>query len=207
MSTSRGSRTAFAGVVYVVLVVASLITVGVTPSVEESSRVVSFYRDNNTRVLLGSVLFGLAAVAFLFFIGSLREALSTAEREPKTLASAAFAGGIVAAVGMLIFAALGVALADAADDVDPAALQAINALNVHMYLPLAGGIATLLIASGIVGNRTNVLPNWLTWGGIIIALLVLTPVGFFALLLSKTWVLATSVVMLRGGSPTASGMT
>ena len=73
-------------------------------------------------------------------------------------------------------------MSDAADDVEPAALQAINALNVHKYLRQAGGIVTMLIATGILASRTRVLPKWLARAGIVIALLVLTPLGFFAYL-------------------------
>jgi hypothetical protein len=190
-----------AGMAYVVLVVPSLISVGVTPSVDKPvGEIISFYRDNNTSVLIGSVGLGVAAVAFLFFIGFLRSVLNPAERGMDSLRAVAFAGGTVAAVGMLIFAALGVALADGADDVEPAALEAINALNVHMYLPLAGGIVTFLIATGLVAMRTTVVPRWLAWAAIIIAFLAFTPVSFFAFLGSIPWVLAISAVLLRNGA-------
>lgn len=198
MPADRTSRLPLAGIAYVALVVASSATVGITPSVDQPiDEIVSFYGDNDQTVLIGSVLFALAAVAFLFFIGALRHHFDAAGAEADPLASVAHMGGGVASVGMLIFAGLGVALADAADDVEPAALQALNALNVHMYLPLAGGIFTLLVATGIVAIRGNSLPKWLAWSGIVVALLVFTPMGFFAFLLSIPWVLAASIILMR----------
>lgn len=199
MSQARASLASLTGLAYVVLLVASLFAMGITPSVQDSTdEIVSFYADKDTNVLIGSVLFGLAAVAFLFFIGSFRSMLGSDEGSTGSLSAVAFGGGIVAAAGMLIFAGLGVTLADGADNLEPSAMQAINALNVHMYLPLAGGIVTFLVATGLVGIRTKVLPRWLAWAAIVIAILVFTPVGFFAFLGSIPWVLVTSIVLLRG---------
>lgn len=199
MSQARASLAPLTGLAYVGFLVASLFAMGVTPTVQDSTdEIVSFYADRATNVLIGSVLFGLAAIAFLFFIGGFRSILRSGEGPTGSLSTVAFAGGIVAAVGMLIFAGLGVTLADGADNLEPAAMQAINALNVHMYLPLAGGIVTFLVATGLVGIRTNVLPKWLARAAIVIAILAFTPVGFFAFLGSIPWMLVTSIVLLRG---------
>jgi len=45
--------------------------------------------------------------------------------------------------------------------------------------------------------RVASLPSWLGWIGIVIGLLAMTPIGFFAFLASGIWIVLTSVVLLR----------
>lgn len=201
MSQTRGSLAPLTGVVFVLLFVASFIVVGDAPDANDPvQEVVSFYTENDAETTIGALLFGVGAVFFLFFVGSLRSVLRTAEGGTGWLSNVAFAGGIVAAAGMLIFAGLGFTLGDVAEDLDPGAVQAINALSFDLFFPLAGGIVVLLFASGLVSVRTEVLPRWLGWAGLVIAVASFTPAGFFAFLASIAWVLVVSILLWRGGT-------
>jgi hypothetical protein len=201
MSQARGSLAHLTGVVFVLLFVASFVVVGESPDADESAQeVVSFYTENDTETIIGALLFGLSAVFFLFFVGSLRSVLRPAEGATGWLSNVAFAGGIVAAVGMLIFAGLGFTLGDAVENLDPVAIQAINALSFNLFFPAAGGIVTFLFASGLVSIRTEALPRWLGWAALVIAVAGFTPAGFFAFLASIAWVLIVSIVLMRGGT-------
>lgn len=194
------------GVVFVVLLVLSFIVVGETPGADDSaSEVVSFYTDNEGEMFLSALSAGFAAVFFLFFVGSLTSVLQSAEGPGAWLSGVARAGGIVAAVGMLIFAGLAFTLGDVADRLEPEATQALNALNADLFFPLAAGIATFLFATGLVAVRTRALPPWLAWAAVVIGVACITPLGFFAFLASIAWVFVASVVLARvTGPPVAS---
>lgn len=190
------------GVVFVVLLVLSFIVVGETPGADDSaSEVVSFYTDNEGEMFLSALSAGLAAVFFLFFVGSLTSVLQSAEGPGAWLSGVARAGGIVAAVGMLIFAGLAFTLGDVADRLEPEATQALNALNADLFFPLAAGIATFLFATGLVAVRTRALPPWLAWAAVVIGVACITPLGFFAFLASIAWVFVASVVLARVTGP------
>ena len=75
--------------------------------------------------------------------------------------------------------------------------QALNVLDNDLFLPLAGGIAVMILASGISLVRSvTLLPHWLGWVAVVIGILGFTPAGFFAFLASGLWVLVVSVLLL-----------
>lgn len=195
------------GAVFAVLLVASFVVAGETPGADDSvEEVVSFYSDNESEVVISAILSGLSAVFLLFFVGSLGSVLRSAEGPTEGLSAVARAGGVVAAVGVLIFAGLLFTLGDAADTLEPEATQALNALNADFFFPLAGGLATLLFATGLVAVQSRVLPGWLGWSALVIAVVTFSPLGFVAFLASIAWVLVTSVLLSfgRGRAPTVS---
>ena len=197
------------GVVFVVVLVLSFLVGGETPSADDSAtEVVSFYTDNEGEMFMSAFLAALAAVFFLFFVGHLTNVLRSGERAGTDISGVARAGGIVAAVGMLIFAGLTFTLGDVADELEPEAAQALNALNADFFFPLAGGIATFLLATGLVAVRSRVLPPWLSWAALVIGVASFTPLGFFAFLASIAWVLVASIVLTRAvTAPPVAGTT
>jgi hypothetical protein len=108
----------------------------------------------------------------------------------------------VLGVGVLSFAGFTFTLADGADHLTPDAAQAINALNSDFFFPLAAGLSTLLLATGISGVRTQVLPAWLSWIAIVLGIAAITPAGFFAFTAFGLWVLVVSFVLWRTASAT-----
>ncbi|MGH2748048.1 MAG: hypothetical protein ACRDKB_09015 [Actinomycetota bacterium] len=198
---------ALTGVVFVVLLVVSFIVSGETPEADASSQeIISFYSENEAEITVSSILFGLGAVFFLFFNGTLRSVLRSAEGGTGTLSAVVYAGGVVATVGMLIFAGLGFTLGDTAGELEPAAAQALNALSSDFFLPLAGGIATFLFAAGLVTIRTGALPRWLGWVAIVLAIVEFSPIGFFVFLATLLWVLVVSILLVLGGEKAPAEM-
>ena len=199
MAQVRKGRVSLTGAAYAVLLVASFAVSGETPGADESTQeVVSFYSENESKVMVSAILTGLSAVFFLFFIGSLGSVLQSREGDRAGLPAVARAGGVVAAVGILIFGGLMFTLGDAADSLEPAAVQTLNALNADFFLPLAAGMATFLLATGLLAVRSRVLPLWLGWAAVVIAVASFTPLGFFAFLASIAWVFAASLVLGLG---------
>lgn len=111
------------------------------------------------------------------------------------LSAVAFAGAIVFAVGAAVGATLHLALADTPDDIDPVAVQALNALDWDYFIPFAVRMSTLLLAAGISVVRHGALPKWLGWIAIVLVVAAYTPAGFFAFLAGGLWILVTSTLL------------
>jgi vacuolar-type H+-ATPase subunit I/STV1 len=189
------------GVAFVILVVIGFIVGGESPDPDASpQKILSYYNDNDTQQIVASLLLGVGTVFFFFFLGVLRTVLRAVEGAVGRLSAVAFGGGLVLGVGMLAFAGFTFTLADSADHLTPDAAQALHVLNSDFFFPVSAGLATLLIATGIAGIRTRVLPAWISWIAIVLGIAALTPAGFFAFLAFGLWVLVVSVILWRAAS-------
>jgi hypothetical protein len=199
------------GVAFVVVLIVGFIVGGEPPDVDEPvAEIVDFYREDDDTIMVGAALQGVAVVLFVFFGGILRKALSAAEPDGdhSVLPTVAFAGTVVLAVGAAIDGTISFALAETADDIDPAAVQALLALWENDFLPMAVGLALLLVASGLSIVRTGALPKWLGWIAILLGLVAITPAGFVAFMGGALWVLIVSVMLTlrrRAGGPSPAG--
>ncbi|MBA2630858.1 MAG: hypothetical protein H0U84_07540 [Thermoleophilaceae bacterium] len=186
------------GVLFVVLLIISFVVVGEEPpTVSDSTarELVEFYGDNEGAVIASAAIATVGAAAFIFFFGYVRKVLRATEGEGGMLSMVAFAGAVVFATGVAIDSTISFALADAADDIDPAAVQALVALFQNDFVPLALGLQVLLLATGISVVRHGALPKWLGWIAILLAVIAVTPAGFVAFLGAGVWVLIVSVVL------------
>ena len=195
------------GVLFVVVVVVSFFLLGDGQDATDKTaqEIVDFYTDNSGQQMAGALLVGLASILFLFFAGWIRRVMRDAEGEGGILSAVAFGGGIVFTAGAAVGASLHLALADTADDIDPVAVQAINAIDWDYFLPFAVGMSVFLLASGISIVRHGVLPKWLGWVAIVIGVAAYTPAGFFGFLGGLLWILVVSVIgIVRARGATAS---
>jgi hypothetical protein len=186
-------------VLFVLLAVLAFIISGETPGTDDSPReILNFYLDNDTSQLWAGAILAWSTVPLMFFLGVLRSTLRAAEGPIARLSAVAFGGGIVLIVGALSFAGFTFTLGDVADDgLTAQAAQTLNALNSDFFFPVAVGVATLLIATGIASLGSRALPAWLAWAALVIGIVALTPLGFFAFLVFLLWVVVTSVVLWR----------
>jgi hypothetical protein len=184
------------GVIFVALLVTTNVLFGSAPeSGDSAAKVIAFYQAHRTRTEISSYLTGLSLFFGLFFYACLRDYLRRAKAGER-LAATAFGGAVLFAVGGGLSAGLQFALADVPSKLSPAAAQALNLLENDMTVfALTAGIALLLMASGIAILRTRLLPVWLGWIAIVIAVVGLTPVGFFAFLAAGLWTLVTSILI------------
>lgn len=189
------------GVAFVIVVVIAFLVGGSTPDINDSpQKILSYYNDHDSKQMFAAFLLSLGTVLLFFFLGVLRTVLRATEGAVGRLSTVAFGGGLVLGVGILSFAGFTFVLADAADHLTPDAAQALNALNVDFFFPLAAGLSTLLLAAGISIARSRVLPVWLGWIAIVLGIAAITPLGFFAFLAFGLWVLVVSVVLWRAAS-------
>ena len=192
------------GVAFVVLVIVSLIIGGEPPSADEPAQeIVDHYIDNKSSIQIGAFLGAVAGTLLVFFFGHVRKVLRAAEGEGGMLSLVALVGAAIVALGAAIDGTISFAIAEAADDIEPASVQTLQALWDNDFLPFALGSQVLWFAAGISIVRHGSLPKWLGWVAIVFGVASLTPIGFFAFVAGAVWILVVSILLsqrARGGS-------
>ncbi len=184
------------GIAAVVLIVASFALAGDTPDADAPvDEVVAYYTAHDGDLSASGNVLAFGALFFLIFATVASGALRRAQAGSDGASALAFGGGVLFTVGLLIFAGVSYALGDAPDKLDPGALQSLHLLNEDLFFPAAVGLVAFLFGAGAGILSTGVLPRWLGWVAIAIAILGLTPVGFFALPLFGLWILVSSVML------------
>ena len=146
----------------------------------------------------------IAATLLVLFGGYLRKVLRAAEGEGHVLSSVVLAGATIVAVGAAIDATLSVTLVETVDDIDPTAVQAINALWNNDYIPIGLGAMILSLSAGLSIVRHGALPKWLGWAAILFAVIAVTPIGFAGVIGTALWILVVSIMLaMRADSATA----
>jgi hypothetical protein len=199
------------GIAFVVLFLVAFFIAGESPMVGDSAEeITSFYVDDRDRVLTAIVLFGLALIAFLWFLGSLAAVLNSAG-EPR-LAATAFGSGLITAgmfsAVMLLTGGLAFTIAE---NGDAGVVQALSDLTWVGQVVISFPAAALVGATSIAALRSLILPNWLGWAGVVGALVIVlggttwatdgfwAPDGGFAfitLIVFLLWLLVASVLLL-----------
>lgn len=196
MSTGMSRWAPLTGVGFFVLAVAAFAVAGETPDTDDSVReIVRFYADNDDSVMLGAVLATIAASFFVFFAGVLRRVLRDAEGPGGILSAVAFGGAIIFAGGIGLDSTISFALADTADKLQPVGIQALNALYSSDFLAFILGLQIFLLAVGISVVRHGALPKWIGWIAIVLGVIAVTPIGFFAFLAGGILILIISVLL------------
>jgi hypothetical protein len=207
MARNREWLVPLTGVAFIVVGIVSFIVGGEPKSADEPVReIVAYYVDNKDSVRAAAFI-GLAASLLLIFFGAyLRKVLQAAQPEGEMLSLVSFIGLVVVGVGFAIDTTISFALAEAAEDIDPVAVQALQALWDNDFLPIALGLLMFLWATGLSVIRSGVLPKWLGWVMILLGILGFTPIGFVAFIGSAILVLALSILLsLRARSTPATG--
>jgi hypothetical protein len=193
------------GAAFVVVAIASFIVGGEPPDAGHSAQeIANFYSDNESSIMIGGILTGIAATLLVFFAGYLRRELHKAEGEGGMLSLVAFAGALVLAAGAALDATILFAMADASDKVQPAQLQTLQALWDNDFLPLALGTQVFLLAAGLSIVRHGALAAWMGWVAIVLGVAAMTPVGFIAFVGGGLWIVVASTMLAmraRGATP------
>jgi hypothetical protein len=196
MTRSRDWLVPLTGVGFVVLGIVSFIVGGEPKSADDPVReIVDFYIDNKDSVQAGAFI-GVAATVLLVFFGAyLRRVLRAGAGEGEMLSLVSFIGIAIVAVGFAIDTTILIALSEAADDINPIAVQSLQALWDNDFVPLALGVLLFLWGTGLSVIRSGVLPKWLGWVMIVLGVLGLTPLGFVSAIGAAILVLALSILL------------
>jgi hypothetical protein len=207
MTRSREWLVPLTGVGFVVLGIVSFIVGGEPKSADEPvGEIVEYYVDNKDSIQVAAFI-GVAATLLLVFFGAyLRRVLRAAAPEGEILSLVSFLGLVVVAVSFAIDTTILIALSEAADDIDPVAVQSLQALWDNDFVPLVLGVLMFLWATGLAVIRTGALPKWLGWVMVVLGVLGLTPIGFVAAIGAAILVLVLSILLsLRARSAAATG--
>jgi hypothetical protein len=193
---------------FVVLVIPSFLSPPDSPIATSGTQdVIDYFTDRQDSILtLNGLLLIFAAFFFLWFLGVLQDA----EGEGYGFSSVLLAGG-------LLFIALVLAGA-AVEIVYPATIARFEnfqqdaqlgflslALSGWVYRFAFVGMAAVIAATSVV-LRSGVLPRWLGWAGLLVALVALLRfLGPLSAWLTLLWVVAVSVLMLIGGVGSTGG--
>lgn len=207
MTRSREWLVPLTGVGFVLLGIVSFIVGGEPKSADEPVReIVDYYVDNKDSIQVAAFI-GVAATLLLVFFGAyLRGVLHAAAPEGEILSLVSFLGLVVVAVGFAIDTTILIALSEAADDIDPVAVQSLQALWDNDFVPLVLGVLMFLWATGLAVIRTGALPKWLGWVMVVLGVVALTPIGFVAAIGAAILVLVLSILLsVRARSAPATG--
>src|SRR5215207_9358258 len=201
--TLRAPRSAaVAGIVFAVLLGTSLALIRLSVPTDfaalEESRVTGTTRS---RILVALTLVPFAGIAFLWFIGVVRDRIGDAEDRfiatvflgsgllflAMLFASTAVAGALVASTGS----------GQATPDADVWALGAHTSSTIlTVYAMRMAGV--FMISTATISMRTAVMPRWIAYLGYMLAVCLLVGVGSlkWAELLFPAWVLVVSTYLL-----------
>ena len=197
---------ALSGILFVVLMLAGASFVTDVPKADASAQEIAGYladSGNHTRNIIGAYLWVLGGLAFLGFVAGLRGVLRRAEGDPGTLSNVVFGAGVVftavwsASAAALAAVAYAVEFSDA--PVSDADIVRVLPQMGSLLLLLGGGFAgiLLLLATATLIFRTGVLPRWLAWFGIVVAIALVFDVTYMNIVPLLAWVAGASIVLLR----------
>jgi hypothetical protein len=199
LSGSWARYAPLSGLLAVAILVASIIVTGFdsVDSNDSTQKVVEFWADNDSQQVAGAFLGALSLVPLLWFLGSLRSALRTAEGGTGRLSAIAYAGGIVLVAFAVVDSSLQFAVAESVGDVPAAVTQTLSVLYGDFFLGFPVGMGTLLLASALAILRTRALPAWLGWVALLLGIVSLTPIGFFAFFVVLAWIVVVSIILFQ----------
>ena len=207
MNDSKGWLVPLTGVGFVVVAIIGFIVGGEPKDASHpASEIVDWYIDNKDSVEIGAFI-GVAATVLLVFFGAyLRNVLRAAAGGTDMLSLVSFIGVVVVAVGFAIDTTILIALAERADDIDPIAVQSLQALWDNDFVPIALGILLFLWATGISVVRSGALPKWIGWIMILLGIVALTPIGFASFIGTAVLILVISILLaVRARSAATAG--
>jgi hypothetical protein len=194
---------AVAGIVFSVLLTSALVLLRI--SVPAHLAVPgSWLTDSRRRaaVAIALNLVPFAGIAFLWFIGVLRDRIG--EREDRFFATVFLGSGLLFVAMMFAGAAIagGLIADEGSTPPGPGTLalgRNVTAILVNVYAMRMAAVFTLTTVT--IARRTEIVSRWLTIAGLVSALVLLVGVGFspWVELLFPAWILALSIDILAAG--------
>jgi hypothetical protein len=184
------------GIVFVALILASVFLSNTPDSNASAITVLTYYRAHQDATSASALLIGLGVIFALIFFGYLREYMRQ-DRATRWLASTAFGGVLVFAVGGAISAGSFVALGDQPQALNAAAAQTLNLIQNDVSNSLTqAGLAVFYLATGAAILRGRLLPAWLGWVSLVLGVLAASLVlAFIAFVATGLWTIVVAVML------------
>lgn len=209
---------AAAGVLFVILVlIASFLPGESPPAVDDSARdIAKYFNGHSGAIQAGAFLSGLAAIAFLWFLGSLWSRVRRSE-DMRRLATIAVGGGVASITFVLIGFSVNATIALRLTSLGLSGARFFYTLSSVVIAMASFAIAVLVIATSVAAVRAKVFPAWYGGAGAVLGLLwviaglgVATDnsgifaLGFIAFVLWLVWILGISLFLLQPQESAAS---
>ena len=161
------------------------------------------YAGHSSAIQLGVWLIMLGALAFIWFVGSLRSAVTAAEGGTGRLSTLVGMGGVATGFGVLLAHAPSFAAATTSDNLTAPAAKALILMDDVFFYAAEFAVAVLFLATAVSIFRWRVLPNLLGWVSLVFAVLaVIPPVGWAILGLGlPLWTLVVSWLLFAKQGP------
>ena len=203
LRTSQGA--AIAGIIFGVFLITALVLLRV--SVPAHSEVAGAWLTDSRRraaVAVALNLIPFAGIAFLWFIGVLRDRIG--EREDRFFATVFLGSGLLFVAMLFVAAATaGALVAGATSSALPGSGTLALGRNVttsllNVYSMRMAAVFTLTTVT--IARRTQIVSRWLTLAGLACAVVLLVGIGItpWVELLFPLWILALSLDILLAGS-------
>jgi hypothetical protein len=201
---------AFAGIVFSVLLITALVLLRL--SVPADSSVAGGWLTDSAKrnaVAVGLNLIPFAGIAFLWFIGVIRDRIGA--HEDRFFATVFLGSGLLF-VGMLFVGAAvaGGLIAGIASSGSPGAGtlalgRNVTSILLNVYTMRMAAVFTLTTVT--IARRTQIVSRWLTVAGIVTAVVLLVGVGIspWVELLFPAWILAVSIEIFASSPRALSG--
>ncbi len=172
------------------------------PTEESPEGALAAFEEHELAILLGGLILQIGTLLFIWFLGTLWARLRWAEGGLGRLATIAFGAGLATAVFLLALPAGEMAGVWTNVDVDASTAQTLTTLDDVFFLCAELSAAAFVAAVGLVTILTGVLPRWVGWVSLALALvLVILPIGWAGLLLGfPLWVLLVSFFLWQAGT-------
>ena len=202
---------AVAGIIFSVLLIVTLVLLRISVPAHQAVPG-SWLTDSRNRaaVAIALNLVPFAGIAFLWFIGVLRDRIG--QREDRFFATVFLGSGLLFVAMLFVGAAIAGGIIAAASSRPPGADTLALGRNVtgillNIYAMRMAAVFTLTTVT--IARRTEIVSRWLTVAGLVSALVLLVGVGIspWFELLFPAWILALSIDILAAGLRKAPGST
>lgn len=191
---------AAAGLMFVALFIGALFDPVIDPIGDDAAVVAAQLLENRGQARLAIYAGGLAALALVWFVGSLRSTLRRAEGGTGRLSAVAFGGGVMAGATLLASSAFSSAALEFADyGGDPAGARLAAGLAEYLFYATNFGIALLVGATFVIAFRHGAISRWLAWVGAVagaMSLVFVWPFFVIGMLIFLFWVTALSISLM-----------
>lgn len=217
MTDTRWERWAAAsGVAFAVLaIVGYLFAMDIPARGASGDKVTTWFAENDTAVMWESFFFGLALVAFLWFVGTLAGTIRRSENDPagRLPAIVVITGATAAAIYMGGQAGL-LTLAQTTGDLEAGTALAIHYTAGSAFALTNFVVVALVTAVSVAITRTGFLPAWLAYVGAVYVVVALVdgigstlstndtfgagnPLGVISFVAFLAWTLITSALLTQ----------
>jgi hypothetical protein len=166
-----------------------------------------FFKTEERAILVGTFLYMIGTLFFLWFLGLVRTRLVEAEGGSHRLSSIAFAGGVAAAISLIAQPAVHATGAINSDNLSADAAQVYLGINFAFFYAAEFATAVFLLALGLVSLRGQPFPPWFGTVSLVYAVcLVIPPIGTAVFLWGfPLWLIVVSVLLfMRRGAAEAT---